>query len=164
MAVQFGRGVNAQRQQECAMKLGNVCTRNVHTTTANQPLAQAARELLARDVGALAVVETHEGLRRAIGILTDRDIVFGQVRRAADLHCLTVADVMTVNPLTLPESTDVAEAIECMSQMGVRRVLVVNGTGDLSGIASIDDLLPIVADELSVLAKLLHSRPAPASR
>ena len=144
------------------MKLGNVCTRNVHTTTANEPLAEAARELIVRDIGALAVVETHGGVRRAIGVVTDRDIVFGQVRRAADLHCLTVGDVMTANPLTLPESSSVAEAIESMSQMGVRRVPVVNAAGELSGIASIDDLLPIVAEELSVLAKLLHSRPAAA--
>jgi CBS domain-containing protein len=113
--------------------------------------------MLRGHIGALAVVDSHDGVRRAVGIVTDRDIVCGQVNRAANLHCLTVGDVMTVKPLTLPENTGVAETIECMSQMGVRRALVVNDVGNLSGIVSIDDLLPIVADELGVLAKLLRT-------
>ena len=142
------------------MRLGAVCTRDVHTTTCDRPLAEAAREMLKRNVGALPVVELHDGLRRAVGIVTDRDIVCGQVNRAADLHCLTVEDVMTVTPLTLPEQSGVAEAIECMSQMGVRRVLVVNDAGSLSGIVSLDDLLPIVADELGALARLLRTHTA----
>jgi CBS domain-containing protein len=53
----------------------------------------------------------------------------------------TVADAMTVTPLTLLESTGIAEAIECMSQTGVRRALVVNDAGNLSGMVSMDDLL-----------------------
>ena len=146
------------------MRLGNVCTRIVHTITCDLPLADAAREMLARSVGALAVVESQDGLHRPVGILTDRDIVCGQMNRAADLHCLTVGDVMTANPLTLAEKTGVAEAIDCMSQMGVRRVLVVNEAGSLRGIVSIDDLLPIVADELGVLAKLLRTHPDPGTR
>ncbi len=141
------------------MKLGEVCIRDVHTTTSDQPLAAAAREMLARSVGALAVVDVQGGLRRPVGIVTDRDIVCGQVNRAADLHCLNVADVMTAKPLTLPEKSGVAEAIECMTQTGVRRVLVVDDSGNLSGIASIDDLLPVVADELGVLARLLRAHP-----
>jgi CBS domain-containing protein len=146
------------------MNLGNVCSRDVHTTTCDRPLAEAAREMLERNVGALPVVELQGGLRRAVGIVTDRDIVCGQMNRAADLHCLTVGDVMTAHPLTLPEETGVAEAMDCMSQVGVRRVLVVNDVGNLSGIVSIDDLLPIVADELGVLAKLLRTHPDPANR
>lgn len=145
------------------MKLGNVCTRDVHTTTCERPLAEAAREMLARNIGALAVVEIHDGLRHAVGIVTDRDIVCGQLNHTADLHCLTVGDVMTVKPLTLTEHSGVAEAIECMSQIGVRRALIVNDAGNLSGIVSIDDLLPIVADELGVLAKLLRAHPASAN-
>jgi CBS domain-containing protein len=146
------------------MKLGNACIRTVHTTTCDRPLAEAAREMLKQNVGALAVVDLHDGLRRPVGIVTDRDIVCGQLSRAADLHCLTVGDVMTVEPLMLPENSGVAEAIECMSQIGVRRVLIVNDAGNLSGIVSIDDLLPIVADELGVLAKLLRNHPAPGNQ
>ena len=146
------------------MQLGNVCTRSIQTTTADRPLAEAAREMLRGNVGVLVVVGSDDASRRAVGIVTDRDIVCGQINRAADLHCLSVGEVMTAQPLSLPEQTGVAEAIDCMSQSGVRRVLVVNDAGVLSGIVSIDDLLPILADELSVLAKLLRSHCAAGHR
>ncbi len=146
------------------MKLGKVCTRVVHTTTSDRPLAEAAQEMLRRNVGALAVVDSHDGTTRAVGIVTDRDIVCGQLNRAADLHCLSVGEVMTAQPLTLAEETGVAEAIDCMSRSGVRRALVVNDAGTLSGIVSIDDLLPIVADELGVLAKLLRAHSGAGSQ
>lgn len=139
------------------MNLASVCTRTVHTTGSDRPLAEAAGRMLKYHVGALPVVETHGGSRRPVGIVTDRDIVCGQVNRGTNLHCLTVADVMTAKPVTLPEHTGVAEAIEAMSQVGVRRVLVVDEIGSLTGIVSVDDLLPILADELSELARLLRT-------
>ncbi len=58
-------------------------------------------------------------------------------------------DVMAVTPLMLLENTGVDEAIACMSQMGVRRALVVNDTGGLCGIVSMDDLLPIVGEPIA---------------
>ncbi len=141
------------------MNLASVCTRTVHSTSSDRPLAEAAGRMLKHHVGALVVVDADDGSCRPVGIVTDRDIVCGQVNRAANLHCLSVADVMTVKPLTLPEHTGVAEAIEAMTQMGVRRVVVVNEAGNLTGIVSIDDLLPVVADELGVLARLLRTHP-----
>jgi CBS domain-containing protein len=66
-------------------------------------------------------------------------------------RAVRVADVMTVTPLTLLEETGVAEAIECMSQMGARRALVVNDVGSLRGIVSIDDLLRTHPDSTEIL-------------
>jgi CBS domain-containing protein len=151
--------LNVSGTQEDIMNLAGVCTRTVHTTSGDRPLAEAAGRMLKYHVGALPVVDSHDRLRRPVGIVTDRDIVCGQVDRATNLHCLTVADVMTAKPVTLPEHTGVAEAIETLSQMGVRRALVVNDAGILTGIVSIEDLLPIVADELGVLARLLRTHP-----
>jgi len=145
------------------MNLASVCTRTVHSTSSDRPLAEAAGRMLKHHVGALVVVDADDGSCRPVGIVTDRDIVCGQVNRAANLHCLSVADVMTVKPLTLLDSSGIAEAIDCMSQIGVRRLLVENDAGDLSGIVSIDDLLPVVADELGVLARLLRSHPVPGN-
>jgi len=68
---------------------------------------------------------------------------------------LTVQDVMTPDPLTLGEHTGLADGLGKMRARGVRRAPVVGQTGDLVGIVSIDDLLPVVAEELNVLAKLL---------
>src|SRR6266702_2954970 len=82
---------------ERTMNIGDVCTRDVYTARRDESLADAARAMRKRRIGALVVVETDDDLARAVGIVTDRDVVCGQVNRAADLFCLTVGDVMTAD-------------------------------------------------------------------
>jgi CBS domain containing-hemolysin-like protein len=59
---------------------------------------------------------------------------------------------MTSAPLTVSEASGISEAIERMQVPRVRRAPVVNDSGDLVGIVSLDDLLPIVAEELGALS------------
>jgi len=137
------------------MRVGEVCSRDVRFAYRDQALVEAAREMLAFHVGALVVVEPGNTLRRPIGILTDRDIVRGQLKRAADLFCLIVGEVMTPTPLTLTADMDITVAIEAMNSKAVRRAPVLDSTGGLIGIVTLDDLLPALAEELSELASLM---------
>jgi CBS domain-containing protein len=89
---------------------------------------------------------------KPLGILTDRDIVCGQLDRAGDLHCLVVGDVMTRDPLTVRAELEVTEAIRALSARGVRRAPVVDSSGALIGVVTLDDLLPEVAQQLNALA------------
>jgi CBS domain-containing protein len=124
----------------------------------DQPLADAARTMIAAHVGSLVVVEGDGAVRRPIGILTDRDIVRGQLRLGADLFCLTVGDVMARDVLTITIHFSLTEAIEAMHNRAVRRAPVVDGTGNLLGIVTLDDLLPAVARELGDLATLIGTQ------
>lgn len=121
----------------------------------DQALADAVRIMLESHVGSLIVVEPHGTVRRPIGILTDRDIVRGQLRLSADLFCLTVADVMTPDPLIIRANLGVTEAIEAMRDRGVRRAPVVDDAGSLLGVITLDDLLPVLASELEELSTLI---------
>lgn len=117
-------------------------------------------------IGALVVVEPSDPTGRPVGIVTDRDIVRGQLRRAANLYCLTVGDVMSADPLVLPLHLEATEAIEALNARAVRRAPVIDASGALAGIITLDDLLPAVAQELSALASLMgsqarHERPQP---
>lgn len=127
-------------------------------TTPGQPLAKAVRTMLESHVGSLIVVEPRGTARTPVGILTDRDIVRGQLRLSADLFCLTVGDVMTPDPLTIRASLGVAETIEALHDRGVRRAPVVDEAGNLLGIITLDDLLPAVASELEELSALIGSQ------
>ena len=140
------------------MRIQDLYSPDAQVARADQPLAEAARTMLVSYVGSIVAVDGESGGRRPVGILTDRDIVCGQLRLGADLFCLTVADVMTRNPLTIPAGIGVTEAIEAMHSRGVRRAPVVDGAGNLLGIVTLDDLLPAVARELGELAALIGTQ------
>lgn len=138
------------------MRLTDFCHPDVRLAYRDQALAQAAQAMYDCHVGALIVVERGDVRRQPVGILTDRDIVRGQLARATDLFCLTVEDVMTPKPLTLAGNLGLTEAIEALNARSVRRAPVVDESGALLGIVTLDDLLPEVARQLSELANLMR--------
>lgn len=140
------------------MNIGDLYTPQPQSVFQDEPLADAARILCHRHVGALVVLKRGEALRRPIGILTDRDIVRGEFRRGADLYLLTVADVMTPDPLVLRTGLGLAEAIEALNARSVRRAPVIDASGALLGIITLDDLLPALARELMTLAGLMGAQ------
>jgi len=142
------------------MKIADIATVKVLVGHPDQSLAQAARTMCAESVGALIIVDPKDAKKRPIGILTDRDIVRGQLIKSADLHCLLVRDVMTANPFALAGSLELFEAIEALNSRAVRRAPMVDSAGSLVGVISLDDLVPAVADELQSLADLLDLRPS----
>jgi CBS domain-containing protein len=83
------------------MKVGDLCQHEVVTIPPSAGLTAAARVMRQEHVGYLVVVApmAEEGLRKVVGVLTDRDIVIAVVAREADPRTLTVGDVMTRDPL-----------------------------------------------------------------
>lgn len=137
------------------MNTGEVCTREVYILQAEESLASAAAEMMRRHIGALVVVRSEPKRVRPVGIVTDRDIVRGQLSLKKDLAGLTVGEVMTPDPLTVCETFSIAQTLERMRARRVRRAPVVSERGDLVGIVSVDDLLPVLADQLRALARLM---------
>jgi CBS domain-containing protein len=151
-------GAQRMRTWETTMIIEHVRTPNVVVTHPDEALAEAARMMRDKRVGALVVLDRHDPLRKPQGILTDRDIVQGQVIKGADLHCLTVGDVMTRNPLVLRLSMSLSDGIEALRSRGVRRAPVVDPNGSLVGIVTLDDLLPALASNLHELARLMGTQ------
>jgi CBS domain-containing protein len=141
------------------MRIQDLYIPHVHTGFASEALAAAVGRMCHRHIGALVVIDT-ETARKPVGILTDRDIVTGQLRRSADLHCLTVGDVMTTEPLVLARDLEINEAIKSLTARGVRRAPVVDVSGALVGIIALDDLLPVLARELMSLSSLVGTQSA----
>ncbi len=140
------------------MIIGRIRNPTVIVTYPDQPLAEAARMMRDNHVGALVVLDRHDPQRHPRAILTDRDIVRGQLIKEADLHCLNVGDVMTHNPLVLSLDMGLSEGIAALRSRGVRRAPVVDASGGLVGIVTLDDLLPALAGKLQDLAKLMGTQ------
>lgn len=138
------------------MKIGEICTREVTIVRSGDALSQAARQMCEQHVGTVIVVEDRREQLIPIGIITDRDIVRAQLNRVADLFCLGVAQVMTPNPLVLCETETMAEGIAKMRVRAVRRAPVVDVTGALVGVISLDDLLSVVSEQLAGLVRLIE--------
>ena len=65
---------------------------------------------------------------------------------------------------TVRESEGLFEALRYMRDKGVRRMPVVDRDGGLVGILTLDDLLSLLAEEMTELAKLVsHERQREAS-
>jgi CBS domain-containing protein len=138
------------------MTVGELCTRRVVIATRTESLVEAARRMREHHVGDLVVVDDAGGRRTPVGIVTDRDIVIGAVAEPVrDLGRLTVADVMTADPVTARTNDSMLDALKKMRSHGIRRLPVVNETGVLEGILTFDDLLDVLSEELGDLAALV---------
>ena len=137
------------------MRIGDLCSPDVHRVTAEEPLLDAVRDMHRHHVGAVIVVDRPGTSARPIGIVTDRDVMRAEITQRADVFTLSVGDVMSVDLLTLPASSELADGIELMRRRGVRRAPVLDPAGVMLGIVTLDDLLPAVAGQLEALARLL---------
>jgi CBS domain-containing protein len=82
------------------------------------------------------------------------------VGRDAEPKDFKVMDVMTRNPLLIAEGTSVAGALRLMRTDGVRRVPVVGARNELVGVLSIDDVLDVMADELTAISGAIRGEQA----
>ena len=136
------------------MNVGQICQHRVVMVKRTDDLATAARLMREHHIGYLVVVEPslQEAGFTPVGVLTDRDIVVSVVAREADPRMLRVGDVMTQQPVTIMTEDSVADALEQMQRIGVRRLPVVGDYGILQGIVSLDDVLTTLAQDLGSAA------------
>lgn len=136
---------------------GEICTREVTIAFRRTTINGAARLMRENHVGCLVVVDEVGGLRTVVGMLTDRDIVTAVV--AADLvpATLCVEDVMSIDLIVAREDDSLIDLVRSMRRKGVRRIPVVGAQNELIGIATLDDVLDILSEELSLLVAAIGS-------
>lgn len=137
------------------MSIGKVCNREVIFVLKTNTVLEAAQLMRRHHVGDVVVVESREGHRVPLGIVTDRDIVIEVMARGLDANTVTVGDTMSREIISAHEFDGIFETIQLMRHKGVRRVPVVSRGGGLIGIVSIDDLLQLLAQELTGLAHVM---------
>jgi CBS domain-containing protein len=112
------------------------------------PVAQCARLMDDRDIGALGVMR--EG--QLVGVITDRDIVTRGVARDRDLGSISAGELATSDVVAVPVDADVEEAERRMLERAVRRLFVVADDGRPLGILTLDDLTAL-RDPSSIAAR-----------
>lgn len=120
------------------MQVRDIMTESLAFSPPEKTLDEIARMMVACDCGAVPVVDPQT--QKAIGIVTDRDIVCRAVAMGQDPVRVRAEDVMTM-PITAVSAEDSIEAcVEAMERAQVRRMPVIDDQGRLRGMVSQADI------------------------
>ena len=141
------------------MNIRDICVRSVTTADPNESIRTAAHRMLRQSVGTVVVVDTADGDERAIGIVTDRDLVTRAVATRRDLDNSPLSMVMSVPVHCVQEDGSLEEAVEKMTSTAVRRLVVTDSRGVLTGILALDDVLETLVREVDAIGRLIVRHP-----
>ena len=120
------------------MTVEKLMTKEVRSCGPHDTLAAAAHQMWDGDCGALPVVEGAE--RRVVGVITDRDICMAGYFKGTPLDQIQVESVMSRIVKSCHPADDLAAAEATMASARVRRLPVVDASGQLLGMLSLADI------------------------
>jgi CBS domain-containing protein len=112
-------------------------TRDVATVSPYDSIEHAARLMRKFDCGSLPVTDD---LGRAVGMITDRDIIVRLVARDADPRYAVVRDYMTDDVVVCRADDPVEGCLREMSRHRIRRIPIVDDRDRLVGILAQADV------------------------
>lgn len=130
------------------MKAEEALRKPAVTIEADAALADAANLMDSKVVGALIVCAGE----RAVGIVTDRDLVVRGLARGL-LPTARVDSVMSTDLVTLNADDDLRRAYRLFHDHGIRRIPILDAGGRPVGMVTTDDLLIDLAGDLADLAR-----------
>ena len=119
---------------------------------AHDSVATAANTLVANNIGSVLVLDKKEDV---VGILSERDMVFGLKDHGANLHEVQVQELMTTDLIKCQPDDDIHKVMSMMTNRRVRHLPVYDGK-KLIGIISIGDLVKNRIDEMETEAQHLR--------
>jgi CBS domain-containing protein len=131
------------------MKISDLALREPVVIGCDGTMADTAALMASSGVGSVIVVEDD----RPVGIVTDRDLVTRGIARAypADGR---IDGLMTMGVIALDVDHDLEDLVHVFRDHAVRRIPIVD-QDRVVGVVSLDDIMVLVADELSVVSKVL---------
>jgi len=108
-----------------------------------------------RDEGIGDVVIAEEG--RPVGIVTDRDVALA-IAEHGDVTDRDSEQLMTEDPATIHQDAGAVELPVLMAESEVRHLPVVDDDGALVGIATLNDVVATVGEELEDVATVIESQ------
>jgi CBS domain-containing protein len=143
---------------EVTLKVEDVMVKEVITIDEDSTVKDAADVMNKFEIG--CVIAVRKG--KAMGILTERDLLKRVVAEGIDAAETKVKDIMT-SPLIVAEpSMDLSEAVKLMFKMKIKKLPVVDGKR-LVGLISLTDIARFQPQMISILKQLAAKQAAPKS-
>jgi len=147
-----------EKEGEVTLRVEDVMVKEVVTIEDDVTAKEAADVMNKFEIGCLIAIRKG----KAMGILTERDILKRIVADGKNATKTKVRDVMT-SPLVVAEpSMDLAEAVKLMFQMKIKKLPVVDGKR-LVGLVSLTDIARFQPQVISILKHLAAKQATPKS-
>jgi CBS domain-containing protein len=125
---------DSHKKEDRLMKVADAMTSDVRLANPTDSIESVAKIMAADNIGYLPVGEDD----RLVGAITDRDIVVRAIARGMGPDAF-VRDVMTEDVKYCYDDVDIAEVVQNMGDLQVRRLPVVNRDKRLVGVVSLAD-------------------------
>jgi len=145
-------------QDDVSLRVEDVMVKEVITIDEDFTVKEAAEVMNKFEIGCL--IGVRKG--KAMGILTERDVLKRVVAQGRDASKTKVKDAMT-SPLVIVEpGMDLAEAVKLMFQMKIKKLPVVDGKR-LVGLVSLTDIARFQPQMITILKQLAARQTPPKS-
>ncbi len=141
-----------------SLKVEDVMVKEVITIDENSTIKESAEVMNKFEIGCLIAVRRG----KAMGIITERDLLKRVIADARDAAKTKVKDIMSSPLVVVEPSTDLEEAVKLMFQMKIKKLPVVDGKR-LIGLISLTDIARFQPQMMKILKQLATKQAAPKS-
>jgi CBS domain-containing protein len=122
--------------------VADIMEKNVLVADLNSSARECAKTMAKRGVSSAVVVQG----RSAIGIVTERDLVSKVMADGMDPAKVLIRDIMSTPLITVAPHDTMTRASELMAEYRIRRLVVIDSAGNLSGIVTAGDIARTLAE------------------
>jgi CBS domain-containing protein len=140
------------------LKVEDVMVREVITIDENSTVKEAAEVMNKFEIGCLIAVRKG----KAMGIITERDLLKRVVADAKNANKTKVKDVMSSPLVVVEPNIDLEEAVKLMFQMKIKKLPVVEEKR-LVGLVTLTDMARFQPQMIKILKQLAMRQAAPKS-
>lgn len=141
-----------------SLKVEDVMVKDVITIDENSTVKEAANVMNKFEIGCLIAVSK----KKAIGILTERDLLKRVVAESREASKTKVKDIMSSPLVVVDPNMDLEEAVKLMFQMKIKKLPVVDEKR-LVGLVSLTDIARFQPQMITILKQLAAKQAAPKS-
>ena len=116
--------------------LRKIFTSKVISVSPETPVSEAVSLMEKNKISCLVVAKD----KKPVGIFTERDFVIA-VHRQNRLDSLEIKELMTRQPITANIDTNIYEAYSLLETNRIRHLIIVDSSGDLSGVITQSDIM-----------------------
>ncbi len=139
-----------------SLKVEDVMVKDVITISYRASVKRAAQVMNKHEIGCLIVVKG----RKAVGIVTERDMLKRVVAKAANPQKTKVEEIMSRPLIVVEPDMDLEDAVKLMFEMKIKKLPVVE-RGKLVGLISITDIARFHPHIMDIIKKLAAQENMP---